>query len=98
MPQQSFSPEPGLFRRGTFSRSTTSGDAELVANYLSGNDLRVTAVATGAEMRRRWPNTPSTGVLDCVLRERTHGAGAQAPGQGATPIIIVTGKQDEADR
>ncbi|HKB62417.1 MAG TPA: response regulator, partial [Burkholderiales bacterium] len=73
---------------------------ELVANYLSGNDLRVTAVATGAEMAQALAqHAIDLVVLDLRLAgedgmELAH----KLREQGATPIIIVTGKQDEADR
>jgi len=73
---------------------------ELVANYLSGNDLRVTAVATGAEMAQALAqHAIDLVVLDLRLAgEDGMELARKLREQGATPIIIVTGKQDEADR
>jgi len=73
---------------------------ELVANYLSGNDLRVTAVATGAEMAQALAqHAIDLVVLDLRLAgEDGMELARELREQGATPIIIVTGKQDEADR
>src|SRR5438445_227565 len=73
---------------------------ELVANYLSGNDLRVTAVATGAEMAQALAeHAIDLVVLDLRLAgEDGMELARKLREEGATPIIIVTGKQDEADR
>jgi DNA-binding response OmpR family regulator len=73
---------------------------KLVADYLSGNDLRVTAVATGAEMARAFAeHTIDLVVLDLRLAaEDGMELARKLREEGATPIIIVTGKQDEADR
>jgi DNA-binding response OmpR family regulator len=73
---------------------------KLVADYLSGNDLRVTAVATGAEMARAFAeHTIDLVVLDLRLAaEDGMQLARKLREEGATPIIIVTGKQDEADR
>ncbi len=72
----------------------------LVADYLSGNDLRVTAVATGAEMAQALAqHAIDLVVLDLRLAgEDGMELARKLREQGATPIIIVTGKQDEADR
>src|SRR6266478_2101885 len=72
----------------------------LVADYLSGNDLRVTAVATGAEMAQALTeHAIDLVVLDLRLAgEDGMELARKLREQGATPIIIVTGKQDEADR
>ena len=73
---------------------------ELVANYLSGNDLRVTAVSTGAEMAQALAqHAIDLVVLDLHLaREDGMELARKLREEGATPIIIVTGRQDEADR
>ncbi len=73
---------------------------ELVANYLSGNDLRVTAVATGAEMAQAFAeHAIDLVVLDLRLAaEDGMELARRLREDGATPIIIVSGKQDEADR
>ena len=73
---------------------------KLVADYLRDNDVRVTAVASGAEMTQVLENNAiDLVVLDLRLGEDD---GMQLArklrDEGATPIIIVTGKQDEADR
>ena len=73
---------------------------KLVAEYLRENDVRVTAVATGAEMAEVLANhAVDLVVLDLRLGEED---GMQLARklreEGATPIIIVTGKQEEADR
>jgi DNA-binding response OmpR family regulator len=72
----------------------------LVANYLSGNDLRVTAVATGAEMAQALAeHAIDLVVLDLRLAgEDGMELARKLRERGATPIIIVTGRQDEADR
>ena len=73
---------------------------ELVAGYLGQNDLKVTAVATGAEMAQAL----SERVIDLVVLDlRLAGEdGMQLARRlredSAVPIIIVTGKKDEADR
>jgi DNA-binding response OmpR family regulator len=72
----------------------------LVADYLSGNDLRVTAVATGAEMAQAFAeHAIDLVVLDLRLAaEDGMELARRLREDGATPIIIVSGKQDEADR
>ena len=73
---------------------------KLVADYLEGNDLRVTAVATGAEMAE----VLGQHAIDLVMLDlRLAGEDGmelarKVREEGATPIIIVTGKHDEADR
>jgi DNA-binding response OmpR family regulator len=73
---------------------------ELVAGYLAQNDLQVTAVATGAEMAQALAER----VIDLVVLDlRLAGEdGMQLARrlreQSTVPIIIVTGKNDEADR
>src|SRR5467141_1975752 len=73
---------------------------KLVAEYLRENNLRVTAVATGAEMAQAL----SERVIDLVVLDlRLAGEdGMQLARklreQSAVPIIIVTGKKEEADR
>jgi two-component system OmpR family response regulator len=73
---------------------------DLMAEYLSENDLRVTLAATGAEMTAALADT----VIDLVLLDlRLNGEDGmqlarQLREEGAIPVIIVTGKKDEADR
>ncbi len=73
---------------------------ELVAGYLAKNDLQVTAVATGAEMAQALAER----VIDLVVLDlRLAGEdGMQLARklreESAVPIIIVTGKKEEADR
>ena len=73
---------------------------KLVCDYLGGNDLRVTAVATGAEMAQ----VLGQHAIDLVMLDlRLAGEDGmelarKVREEGATPIIIVTGKHDEADR
>jgi DNA-binding response OmpR family regulator len=73
---------------------------ELVADYLSGNDLRVTAVATGAEMAHAFAeHAIDLVVLDLrLVGEDGMQLARTLRAESAVPIIIVTGKQDEADR
>ena len=72
----------------------------LVADYLSSNDLRVTAVATGAEMMQALAeHAIDLVVLDLRLAgEDGMQLARKLREEGATPIIIVSGRQDEADR
>jgi DNA-binding response OmpR family regulator len=73
---------------------------QLVAEYLGENALRVTAVATGAEMLQALAQH----AIDLVMLDLRLAAedGMQLARklreQATVPIIIVTGKQDEADR
>ncbi len=73
---------------------------KLVADYLGGNDLRVTAVATGAEMAQAFAeHAIDLVVLDLRLAaEDGMELARKLREDGAIPIIIVSGKQDEADR
>jgi len=73
---------------------------ELVANYLSGNDLRVTAVATGAEMAQAFADHAiDLVVLDLrLVGEDGMQLARKLREESKVPIIIVTGKQEEADR
>jgi DNA-binding response OmpR family regulator len=73
---------------------------KLVAEYLRENDLRVTAVATGAEMEQVLAqHAIDLVVLDLRLaaEDGMHLARKLREGS-AVPIIILTGKQEEADR
>jgi DNA-binding response OmpR family regulator len=72
----------------------------LVADYLGGNALRVTAVATGAEMAQALArHAIDLVVLDLRLAaEDGMELARKLREEGATPIIIVSGKLDEADR
>jgi DNA-binding response OmpR family regulator len=73
---------------------------ELMAEYLAENDLRVTTAATGAEMTRLLQEC----VIDLVMLDlRLSGEdGMQLARRlretSEVPVIIVTGKRDEADR
>jgi len=73
---------------------------KLVGDYLGGNDLRVTAVANGAEMAQALAqHAIDLVVLDLHLaREDGMELARKLREEGAIPIIIVTGKHDEADR
>jgi DNA-binding response OmpR family regulator len=73
---------------------------ELMAEYLADNDLRVTTASTGAEMSQ----VLAESVIDLVILDlRLSGEdGMQLARQlrekSEIPVIIVTGKRDEADR
>src|SRR6266446_7358139 len=73
---------------------------ELIADYLGENELRVTAVATGSEMVQ----TLAQHAIDLVVLDLRLAAedgmelARKLREKGATPIIIVTGRHDEADR
>ena len=73
---------------------------ELISDYLSENAMRVTTVASGAEMRR----TLEAEAIDVVLLDLRLGSedGMQLARAlretSQIPLIIVTGKQEEADR
>lgn len=73
---------------------------ELLAEYLAENDFRVTTAATGAEMTQALQEQ----VIDLVLLDLRLGGedGMQLARQlretRDVPVIILTGKRDEADR
>lgn len=73
---------------------------ELLSHYLTANDFRVTAVATGAEMHAALQEQ----VIDLVLLDlRLGGEDGMQLARGLRdasqiPVIIVSGKNDEADR
>jgi two-component system OmpR family response regulator len=73
---------------------------QLIATYLVENDLRVTTAATGAEMAKALDEEAiDLVVLDLRLHEEDGMQLARKLRDDSTlPIIIVTGKQDEADR
>jgi two-component system OmpR family response regulator len=73
---------------------------QLVADYLRSNDLGVTAVATGAEMAQAFAeHAIDLVVLDLRLAaEDGMELARKLRAESAVPIIILTGKQDEADR
>ena len=73
---------------------------KLVADYLRENNLRVTAVATGAEMAQALDQYAiDLVVLDLRLAaEDGMQLARKLREQSTVPIIIVTGKQEEADR
>src|ERR1700741_3771834 len=72
---------------------------QLIAEYLGENDLRVTSVATGADMEQV---RPGKGVAGVVLDLRLAGEDGMQLAKKlrettAIPIIIVSGRKDEAD-
>ncbi|MBV9345663.1 MAG: response regulator transcription factor [Gammaproteobacteria bacterium] len=73
---------------------------ELVADYLGGNDYRVSSVASGAELGAAL----ARGVVDLVLLDlRLRGEDGmqllrQLRAQSQLPVIILTGRTEEADR
>jgi DNA-binding response OmpR family regulator len=73
---------------------------ELIADYLGENELRVTAVATGAEMDK----VLAEQAIDVVVLDLRLGGedGMQLAKKlresSEIPIIIVSGRKDEADR
>jgi DNA-binding response OmpR family regulator len=73
---------------------------ELLAEYLAENELRVTAAATGSEMKRALEEH----VIDLVVLDlRLSGEDGMQLARhlrevSEIPVIIVTGKRDEADR
>ena len=73
---------------------------KLVAEYLHDNGLRVTAVATGAEMAQAFAqHTIDLVMLDLrLVGEDGMQLARTLRAESAVPIIIVTGRQDEADR
>ena len=73
---------------------------QLIAGYLGDNELRVTTAATGAEMGKALDeHAIDLVVLDLRLPDEDGMQLArQLRDESAIPIIIVTGRQDEADR
>ena len=73
---------------------------QLIASYLGENELRVTAVASGAEMAKALgEHVIDLVVLDLRLAgEDGMQIARRLRDESAIPIIIVTGKQDDADR
>src|ERR1700738_2189743 len=73
---------------------------ELIADYLGENELRVTTVATGAEMEK----VVAEQARDLVVLDLRLGGedGMQIAKKlretSEIPIIIVSGRKDEADR
>ncbi|WP_166656467.1 response regulator [Comamonas sp. JUb58] len=73
---------------------------ELMYSYLTENEFQVTTVATGQEMR----SVLQEHVIDLVLLDLRLGGedgmqlARQLREQTRLPVIIVSGKQDEADR
>jgi len=72
----------------------------LIASYLSENDLRVTTAASGAEMAAALAaNAIDLVVLDLRLEgEDGLQLARRLREDGQTPIIIVSGRETEADR
>jgi two-component system, OmpR family, response regulator len=73
---------------------------QLIADYLGENELRVTAVATGAEMTHALSeHAIDVIVLDLRLAgEDGMELARKVRAESTVPIIIVTGRKDEADR
>src|SRR4029434_5503595 len=73
---------------------------ELIAEYLGENDLRVTTVATGAEMDEVLADQAvDVVVLDLRLAfEDGMQLAKKLRDTSEIPIIIVSGRNDEADR
>src|SRR4030081_3361360 len=73
---------------------------ELIADYLGENDLRVTAVATGADMEKVLAEQAiDVVVLDLRLAgEDGMQLAKRLRETSEIPIIIVSGRKDEADR
>src|SRR5262245_12343004 len=70
---------------------------KLIADYLAENELRVTAVATGAEMHQALTEH----AIDLVVRlggEDGMQLARKLREESAIPIVMVTGKREEADR
>jgi two-component system OmpR family response regulator len=73
---------------------------QLIADYLSENDLRVTTVATGADMEKVLAeHAVDVIVLDLRLAgEDGMQLAKKLRDTSEIPIIIVSGRKDEADR
>jgi DNA-binding response OmpR family regulator len=73
---------------------------QLIADYLGENDVRVTTVATGEEMSRVLAEQAiDVIVLDLRLAgEDGMDLAKKVRAESTIPIIMVTGKKDEADR
>jgi two-component system, OmpR family, response regulator len=73
---------------------------QLLTEYLSGHDMLVTAVASGAAMRRVMVEaTVDLVVLDIKLPgEDGLGLARELRAQGGVPIVLLTGRNEEADR
>jgi DNA-binding response OmpR family regulator len=73
---------------------------QLIADYLGENELRVTAVATGTDMAKTLAEQAIDLVVLDLRLESEDGMqlARQLRESSDIPVIIVTGKQDEADR
>lgn len=73
---------------------------ELLTDYLSGNDMRVTAVASGSEMHEAFDREAiDIVILDMRLPGEDGLQLARALRERATvPIVMLTGRAEEADR
>ena len=73
---------------------------QLIADYLGENDVRVTTVATGEEMSRVLAEQAIDAiVLDLRLAgEDGMDLAKKVRGESTIPIIMVTGRKEEADR
>ena len=73
---------------------------QLIADYLGENDVRVTTVATGAEMLR----VLAEQAIDAIVLDLRLGGedgmdlAKKVRAESTIPIIIVTGRKEEADR
>ena len=73
---------------------------QVISDYLLENDFRVTTVATGAEMSQTFAqHAVDLVILDLRLAgEDGMQLARQLRDKGEIPIIVVSGKRDEADR
>ena len=72
---------------------------QMIADYLGDNDIQVTAIGSGARSRTSWRReTIDLLILDLSCRGGWDGDRAQAARGIGVPIIILTGRKDEADR
>jgi DNA-binding response OmpR family regulator len=73
---------------------------QLLSEYLSGSDLRVTAVPDGAAMRAAL----GSGGIDLILLDLGTGAedgidlASRLRGESAIPVVMLSSRTDEADR
>ena len=73
---------------------------QLIADYLGENDVRVTTVATGEEMSR----VLAEQAIDAIVLDLRLGAedgmdlAKKVRAESTIPIIMVTGRKEEADR
>src|SRR4029453_3498863 len=73
---------------------------QLIAEYLGENDVRVTTVATGDEMSRVLAEQPIDAIVLDLRLEGEDGMelAKKVRAESTIPIIMVTGRKEEADR